>query len=257
MKISIITINLNNRAGLEKTFKSISEQTYQDFEYIVIDGCSNDGSRELIGNNTRINFWKSEKDSGVYDAMNKGIKEAKGEYLLFLNSGDFLNEITTIENVIPQLKNEDIIYGNLIFAEKKGAVLYKYPSKLTFNFLFTASLGHPATFIKKELFEKYGYYDQHYKIIADWVFFTKVIAKEHVLTRHIDQTITIFDTDGMSSDPKNQSRILDERKQFLEQEFPLFYNDYIEHVETQYILRRIQSSKGFRILKKIGVKKFQ
>jgi glycosyltransferase involved in cell wall biosynthesis len=89
MKLTIITINYNNKEGLVKTFDSVRVQTWKDFEFIVIDGGSTDGCKELIEQNHQINYWVSEKDSGVYNAMNKGIRKATGDYVIFMNSGDF------------------------------------------------------------------------------------------------------------------------------------------------------------------------
>ena len=100
--ISVITINFNERVGLERTFESVFNQTFQDFEYIVIDGGSNDGSKELIEENTeKISYWISEPDKGIYNAMNKGISVAKGDYLLFLNSGDILykNDVLSVSKI--------------------------------------------------------------------------------------------------------------------------------------------------------------
>jgi len=257
MKLSIITINLNNESGLLKTLESVNRQTCQDFEYIVIDGESFDGSSTLIAANKGVNKWISERDKGVYDAMNKGIKLATGEYVLFLNSGDYLYEENTLENIYNTLHTQDIIYGDLIFDTNGHLVTHYYPHKLTFNYLFYGSLGHPACFIRRELFDKFGLYKLQYKIIADWVFFIETIAKHQVTTRHIDTIISIFNTDGMSSDPKNQAKIAEDRQKFLQAEFPFYYYDYAKHVEVQNTLNRIKSCKAYKWLRALGVKKFQ
>ena len=118
MKLSIITINYNNAIGLKKTIESLIEQSYQEYEYIVIDGGSDDGSKEVIWESLRyVSSWCSEKDTGVYNAMNKGIMRATGEYLLFLNSGDYLYDSTVLEDVTSTLSGEDIIYGDLLYVE--------------------------------------------------------------------------------------------------------------------------------------------
>lgn len=257
MLLSVITVNLNNSEGLQKTFDSISNQTYKDFEYIVIDGASSDGSTNLMVNNTRINYWISEKDNGVYDAMNKGILQAKGDYLLFLNSGDYLADPNVLSDCVPQLTKHDIIYGNIIFSGNGQDKYYTYPEKLRFYHLFTASLGHPSTFIKKDLFQKYGLYDLQYPIIADWVFFLETIAKHRVSTKYIHKVISVFDVNGMSSDSANKTAILEDRNRYIQQEFPLFYEDYRHLLNINHKLRRIQSSKGFKWLKALGSKKFQ
>lgn len=263
MKLSIITINLNNSKGLIDTFNTVSKQSFQDFEYIVIDGKSTDGSISLINSEKRIDHSLSEKDTGVYDAMNKGIKLAKGEYLLFLNSGDCLYNDQTLNNIISYLSDTDIVYGDLIFQSAHSSQLYKYPEELSINFLFELSLAHPATFIKRNLFDKFGLYDTDYKITADWTFFLKCILKGNVSTKHINEIISIFDTNGMSSNPSNMEQIHLERETFLTKEFSLVYKQYLKDktciqtlIEKEKNLERIQSSRYFRLLKRIGYKKF-
>lgn len=260
IKLSIITINLNNKNGLAKTLKSVFEQKDKEFEYIVIDGASTDRSTDLLNiNNSKIDMWVSEKDSGVYEAMNKGIKLAKGEYLLFLNSGDILHNVDTLKNVIPQLTGENVIYGNLELEKKNGKEVIEFSSSLTFkNFVGDATaIGHPSTFIKRELFEKYGMYDTSYRIISDWAFFIFVIIRENVSTKKINDIISIFDLEGMSTNPLNYEKILIEKNHFLSTHFPRFIKDYEEMIETENILNRIRSAKGFKLLKKLGIKKFQ
>ncbi|MBE8722312.1 glycosyltransferase family 2 protein [Sphingobacterium pedocola] len=257
MKLSIVTINLNNKFGLLKTFTSIKEQSFQQFEYIVVDGSSNDGSKDVLESNDRIDKWISEKDSGVYDAMNKGVKMATGQYILFLNSGDILYTSQTLENIFPNLNDVDLLYGDLAFDNIGKPVIFNYPEKLSIKFLFESSLGHPSTFIKKDLFYQYGNYDTTYRIAADWSFFLICILRHNVSTKHLNQVVSIFDTTGMSSVPDNFQLIQEERQRFLNKEFPLFYEDYLKHTTAQPTLEKIQSSKGFRLLKALGVKKFQ
>ncbi len=116
VKLSIITVNLNNSAGLRKTIESIVKQTFKDFEYIIIDGGSTDGSAEVIKEFAdKITYWVSEPDKGIYNAMNKGILHAKGEYLLFLNSGDWLADDDLLSKVFCEPRTADIIYGHMNF----------------------------------------------------------------------------------------------------------------------------------------------
>lgn len=256
-KLSIITVNLNNKDGLLKTLASVANQTCQDFEYIVIDGSSTDGSVELIQDATFIDRWISEKDTGVYYAMNKGIALATGDYLLFLNSGDQLFNGTVIENAIPKLTGEAIIYGNLQQAWDNTFRIHYFPEVLTFGHFIKETIGHLSTFIRRDLFEEYGLYDTAYKIVADWAFFTQVIIKESVSVKYIPDVVGTFDMSGMSSDPANVDRINLERRQFLRKHFGRFLDDYEQHAVTFETLKRIRSSKGFRWLKALGVKKFQ
>ncbi|OKZ05862.1 MAG: glycosyl transferase [Bacteroides oleiciplenus] len=200
MKLSIITINYNNAIGLKKTIESIVEQTYHEFEYIVIDGGSNDDSKKVIlENQNNISDWCSEKDAGIYNAMNKGILKATGEYLLFLNSGDYLHDTTVLEEIVTTLSGEDIIYGDLLYIEngvKKDTCVY--PSVLDLDYFLEYSLGHPASFIKKSLFQN-SLYSETLKIVSDWEFFLKKIVLESVSYKHIDRVITDFDMGGISS----------------------------------------------------------
>ena len=118
MKLSIITVNLNNCDGLQKTIDSVVSQTFKDFEWIVIDGGSTDGSKELIEQYAdHFTYWVSEPDKGIYNAMNKGIRVAKGDYLQFLNSGDYLYDRTTLEKCLLPQNNADVIYGNLYLTD--------------------------------------------------------------------------------------------------------------------------------------------
>jgi glycosyltransferase involved in cell wall biosynthesis len=115
-KLSIITINYNNADGLQKTIKSVISQTFKNFEYIIIDGHSSDKSIDVIKENENyFAYWCSEKDRGIYDAQNKGIQKAKGDYLLFLNSGDCLENEKVLEKVFALTPKEDLLYGELIF----------------------------------------------------------------------------------------------------------------------------------------------
>ena len=114
-KLSVITINFNNAIGLEKTIKSVIEQKFTDFEFVIIDGDSSDGSKEIIKKySNKISYWVSEKDKGIYNAQNKGIERAIGEYCLFLNSGDYLVDTTVFQTVFSEKRTQDIIYGDMI-----------------------------------------------------------------------------------------------------------------------------------------------
>lgn len=168
MKLSIITINYNNCAGLQKTIDSVVAQTWRDFEWIIIDGGSTDGSKELIEKyQEHFTYWCSEPDKGVYDAMNKGIIKAKGEYLNFMNSGDYFYNIHTIENVFSHELTADLIYGDWIKVYPEHEEKRQVP-KANFNLtVFFENECHQAMFIKSEILKERGY-DINYPIWADW-----------------------------------------------------------------------------------------
>ncbi|MEN8226432.1 MAG: glycosyltransferase family 2 protein, partial [Bacteroidota bacterium] len=191
LKLSIISVCLNNREGLQKTIESVIGQSYNDFEFIIIDGDSDDGSVELIKEHeNKISKWISEKDTGIYNAMNKGIGLANGEYCLFLNSGDVLSSKEILKEVFTEKHDADIIYGDLI--RKKGNKNYRitrYPDKLTLYHFYVPvpSLHHQASFIKRALFEKFGLYREDFKVIADWEFFFRTIILNNCSIKHIMQ----------------------------------------------------------------------
>jgi len=228
MLLSIITINYNKGEGLIKTVNSVLNQSFSDFEYIVIDGNSDDGSVEFLESiDAKCFRYISEPDFGIYNAMNKGIKVAQGEYLLFLNSGDYFYENSTLQEVIPSLQsNTDIYYGDI--KKKKGNRLSTktYPEKLRLSFFYTGALCHQSTFIKKELFFKYFLYNEDYKIMSDWEFFIFTICKENVSYQHLDRIICVYDFSGISSDKKFTDIALKERKQTIDTYFPAFSEDY-------------------------------
>ena len=133
--VSIITINRNNLVGLRRTIASVLSQTWKEFEYIVIDGDSSDGSDEFIRTkDSLIDKWISEPDTGIYNAMNKGIKMASGEYLLFLNSGDELYSSNILEQNKDDIKEVDLVYFNIQMISDDKAYIHKYPEKLNFDF---------------------------------------------------------------------------------------------------------------------------
>jgi glycosyltransferase involved in cell wall biosynthesis len=200
-KISIITINLNNKAGLEKTIMSVIGQTYTDFEYMVIDGGSEDGSVEVITQNQdKITQWISEKDTGIYNAMNKGINMAKGEYCLFLNSGDYLYTPEVLKDVFSLPYAQDIIYGDMMIDRDIGELEYGHsPNPLTFEGMIAGTLWHPVSFIKKSLFGKYGMYNEELKIVADYEFFLKVLFIHNVSYKYVHIPISVFKTNGIGS----------------------------------------------------------
>jgi glycosyltransferase involved in cell wall biosynthesis len=247
IRVSIITINLNNKPGLEKTIGSVITQTYPEIEFVVIDGLSEDGSVDIIKKNVdRVSYWVSEKDSGVYNAMNKGIAAATGDYLLFLNSGDVLNSNTVITEL---LKNEpgdiDLIYGNLerIFFHGKKSTLIM-PKKITFDHMIKDTIAHPATLIKRSLFDRHGLYDESLKIVSDWAFFIKVIIIENATYKYKNISVSSFSMDGLSSEAAHQQLIKKERGEVLQQLFSPPQYDFIKQkLLLQLYYRRYRIAK--------------
>jgi glycosyltransferase involved in cell wall biosynthesis len=216
-KLSIITVNLNNCEGLHKTIKSVASQSFPDFEYIVIDGNSNDGSVELIKENTQcITKWISEPDTGIYQAMNKGIRIANGEYFLFLNSGDFLVNEHVIENVFSIKRNTDILCGKCNISNE-GVVVHTTnpPQNITFGTLYLTGLSHQSTFIKNELFQKLGYYREDFRFNSDIEFWYRSIIWGGATIEKLNLLISDYNLDGLSSEENRTAEFLLEHKEIL------------------------------------------
>ena len=212
-KLSVITINYNNAEGLEKTLKSVINQTFINYEYIIIDGGSSDNSVEVIEKyKSNIAYFISEKDKGIYDAMNKGIAIAKGEYCLFLNSGDYLVDSYVFQKIFAANFSDDIIYGNMKVDWNNGKVTTeKMPRVISLSHMFRDTIWHPVSFIKKSLFDVYGLYNLSYSMVADYEFFFRTVIKHKVSTHHIAMPVAVFVFDGLSSKEANKRVERDER----------------------------------------------
>lgn len=239
--LSIITINYNNKSGLQKTIDSVINQTTTGFEFIVIDGNSNDGSKNVIEQyKTKLTYSISEPDTGIYQAMNKGIAKAHGEYLLFLNSGDWLYDCNVVETLQAHLCDTDVISGDINLYHEGKWHLIKSQDKISVDYFLAISLYHQATFIKKELFAKSGLYDESFKMCGDYEFFIRTLLKEDATYKHIPVIVSHFITDGMSNDDSYHSINFKERKIAWSRHFSkLVYN----HFELS---KRIYNSKELK-----------
>lgn len=188
MKLSIITINYNNKAGLEKTAASIISQTWRcltpspspegegsPWEWIIIDGGSTDGSREVIESLTTnpltsnlISYWCSEPDKGIYNAMNKGIAHAKGNYVNFMNTGDTFYNEHVLEDIMPYISEckADVLYGNVSNVYSDHSEIKMFPERLSFRWLYNDTINHQASFCKLEKLKSFMF-DETYRIMAD------------------------------------------------------------------------------------------
>ncbi len=219
--ISVITINFNNASGLRNTIKSVNEQLNSPTEHIVIDGYSTDTSISDI--QPYLKYYHkviSEPDSGIYDAMNKGISFAKGEYVIFLNSGDTFVSEKSLTYFSSFLGHYDIIFGDMISNVNEEKHYISYPEILSLNYMLSAGLPHPSTVIRKSIFLKQiGLYDSRYSIIADWTFFMIAIFKYNINYKYIAQPISFFEGGGESSKKENIPLVINEYFHFLRTHF--------------------------------------
>lgn len=218
MELTVITINLNNRDGLRRTMDSVRAQTWKGFEWILIDGGSTDGSRELIlEHQDDFAFWCSEPDDGIYPAMNKGCARASGDYVLFLNSGDSLYDPTVLERVHAAGLQDDIVAGQMVRLDN-GLLFRHYDPDILVQ-LYTDTIGHQATFIRRNLLEKYPY-DESLRIVSDWKFWLEAIVLGQCSFTYLDIIVSKQDMTGISLAAANAPLLRAERKQVLQELLP-------------------------------------
>lgn len=249
MKYSIITINYNNKDGLQKTIESVISQTYTDFEYIIIDGGSTDGSVEVIKEYAdKIDYWISEPDKGIYNAMNKGILKSHGEYLNFMNSGDFFYDNNVLTKVAPLLTS-DIIQGGMYNRTTKR---FSYRQKqLTMRVFYEGSLDHQACFFNKSLFYN-SLYDENYNIVSDWLFCIKKIIFENKTFCNIPICIASFEGCGITYNSPQLTQ--EERNKVLNTLLPqLIISDYeyFKNKDSPILELIPQLNKTYRLQKLI------
>ena len=237
MKVSIITNNYNNLEGLQKTCQSITDQTFKDWEWIVIDGGSTKGDRAFIeAHQELMAYWCSEKDKGVYNAQNKGIAKATGDYLIFMNSGDTFHDASVLAQVFSQPREADVLYGDWVQLFPDGnEVLMQAPKTFSFHFICRDNICHQAMFIKREVMQQ-SPYDESYRLYADWAKWIELTFKGCTF-EYIDCTVCRFEMGGMSC---HVTAELTAEKQRMEKELiPAAMTEtlrYIRHFEWMHPL---------------------
>ena len=256
MKLSIITINKDNAEGLQNTLDSVACQTWHDFEHIIVDGASADSSVDIIRNYAADVHpypvkWLSEPDTGIYNAMNKGIRMANGEYCLFLNSGDYLIDGDVLDKVFTLYFDEDVVYGFLKFNYGDHYNLGYSPRHITLLTFVQGTIHHSGNaFIKKSAFEKWGLYDESLKIVSDWKWFLMTLGLSNATYHKIDVLLSVFNCDGISQ--HHGGLLYDERKTVLSECIPeriLKDYEYIEWLQQSKLDQELQirSSWSYRL----------
>ena len=197
---TVITINLNNREGLRRTIQSVINQKFTDFEYIVVDGQSNDGILDVIHE-----FEKSitrsliGKDTGVYNAMNKGLAAALGEYIVFLNSGDEFRNSETLQRIQEKSSNGDLVFCDVEIFNGDNVRVRRQPNILTTKFLLTGMICHQSIFAKRSLFEITGPFNEHYKVYGDYEWILRALRKHEAKIKHIPRVLVRYEEVGLSN----------------------------------------------------------
>lgn len=211
MRLSIITVNYNDAKGLERTIQSVISQTFHDYDFIIIDGGSTDGSVDVIKKyENNIDYWVSEPDGGIYSGMNKGLRKAKGEYVNFMNGGDCYHSEDVLEKIFSISTDADIITGthaeNGLRNVGKGGV--------TMLDLYKWAIDHQASFIRRDVALRHPY-DEKYRIVSDWKFFIEALIFDNCSFCYTDTIVVDVDMKGISNnnfelDRKEREAVLNE-----------------------------------------------
>ncbi len=218
-KLSVITINYNNRESLKRTIESVINQSNKDFEFIIIDGGSVDGSVEVIKEYiSQLSYWVSEKDHGIYHAMNKGVAAANGEYCIFMNSGDMFYSNNVIADVYNNGLSADIVTGIIVSGVDKFPSKWFPPLSVSFATFYLGTLSHQASFIRTSLLLTTPY-DENLRIVSDWKFFLQVLVIQNVSYKAIGIIVAQSDnTPGVGATNRMEAEV--EQKQVLADIFP-------------------------------------
>lgn len=257
MRYSVITINYNNIKGLRHTIDSVVNQTYDNYEYIIIDGGSTDGSLDIIKRyNDYITYWVSEKDRGIYHAMNKGVAQAHGDYCIFMNSGDCFYDREVLTNVSNVITEEGVVVGKVVYGNDNIISPPPKSGELTLYHLYSGAIPHQGSFIKTDLLRKYPY-DENLKISSDWKFFLQTLILDNCSIRYSDVFVARYDMHGFSS--SNPELMLQEKEKVLSSIFPARVLADYRHMKASECLTQsltIQLRQHYRIdkfLYRLGV----
>lgn len=235
--------------------QSVFEQTFTDYEYIIIDGGSTDGSRELIEKNaTKLGYWISEKDDGIYNAMNKGIQQAKGELVVFLNSGDYYISESYFEYVTGKLKTEKaaVFFGRFIWdsPQHKDIAVSDHQQHWYHWNLKRSNFPHPATIYKRSLFEAIGLFDESYRILADYEWNVRALVKNKTAFQYLNIVSAYFKADGISNNSDHTARRKEEERRIHELYFTprwIFNKNLLQYSFTRKMIAGLYNKKLNRI----------
>jgi glycosyltransferase involved in cell wall biosynthesis len=252
--VSIITVSFNSEKHIEKTIRSVLNQSYNNIEYIIIDGGSSDNTNSIIETykskfGERLKFL-SEQDNGIYDAMNKGINLAEGEFIGIINSDDYYFDNNVVSNMVNHfLKSEsDIIHGNIMVIDETDNHLY--PEIGSYNLKGKMKIKHPSCFVRRRCYQELGLFNIDFKIIADYELLLR-FSKKNIKFDYVDEIIACYRIGGASS---NNAAVLKEKRKLYNKYFSpiystVFYYKELSKSKLKSFLRKIIGNKQYNNLK--------
>jgi glycosyltransferase involved in cell wall biosynthesis len=239
--LSIVIACLNNRAGLGRTLDSLAAQRFRDFELIVVDGGSSDGSLELLqARRGEIAHLRSGPDGGVYDAQNRGAALADGNYLLFLNAGDWLADEHALSHALAGPPGEDLVYGDVVLLKNGQPIPTRMPPRLSFEYLMRSTLCTQALYYRRQTFLQLGGYDTSLRVCADYDLLLRAVLVHQASSRHVARRLVYYPVDGLSSRPENLELARQERADIQARHVPAQLRDS----HAAWLLARQRSLTG-------------
>jgi len=243
MKISIITICFNSENSISETFHSIKNQSFKDYEYLLIDGGSKDGTLNIAKKQDHISKIISEPDKGIYDAINKGIKNSTGDIIGFLNSDDTFYDKNSLQHIVDAFdKDTDCIFGDLIYTDKNDKVKRVWKGSAFKKGAFKKGWmpAHPTFYCRRSIYEKLGLYDDSFKIAGDFELMLRFLEKHNIRSKYIPRTLVNMKVGGASNNG------LKSKLDILKEEFRAFNQNEIKVNKLSYILHKARKIKEFK-----------
>lgn len=245
MRISLITISYNSENTIQKTLESVKNQSIKDFEFLIIDGNSNDNTLNIVQNYSFIDKVISEKDRGIYDALNKGIKNSTGEIIGFLNSDDTFyteNSLELISNAFDD--NTDCVFGDLVYIDNEEKIKRVWKGSEFKKGAFKKGWmpAHPTFYCRRSFYEKFGLYNDSYKIAGDFELMLRFFEKHNIRSKYIQQTLVNMKVGGASNSG------LKSKIDILREEFRALKENDIPINKLSYILNKAKKLNEFKFI---------
>ena len=243
MKISLITISYNSENSISKTFSSVKSQSFNQFEYLLIDGGSKDGTLTIAKKQNHISKIVSEPDKGIYDALNKGIKNSTGEIIGFLNSDDEFYDENSLQHIFDAFDDKtDCVFGDLIYTDKNEKVNRVWKGTAFKKGAFNNGWmpAHPTFYCRRSVYEKLGLYDDSFKIAGDFELMLRFLEKHNIRSKYIPKTLVNMKVGGASNNG------LKSKLDILNEEFRAFDQNDIDVNKLSYILHKANKIKEFK-----------